>query len=362
MTTIKEALYAPFDNIKQRQGRGGKYDYVSWKDIADRMNEVFGTRWSSQAITCDKYDNLIITKVQVRITADDGLLYTQEGFGGALIVDKEDPGTAWKSSYSKAFKDACKKWGVGLYLEEDDQQQQDRSNPYPQDNRSYNSSSNSGPNNYYNESGTNYNTRNLPPGQGGGAGQSGIGGNGQSGTGGNGQSGTGGGSYGPGPSGPNTAGTYNNSPYGNSNNNNYRPNNQDSNTAPPSTMDRTPPIPLGNSQGNYSGPASGPNMGPSNYNSPNQNMGPGNNMNQGPNSSGMSKENESGTITIVQETAILKMLQIHGLPTEPDDVDAWIAQVAMDPSNNIRNNPTPKFKQLSYNEAVSLIGFIKRSN
>lgn len=116
-----EALYRNFENIPTRRGRGGSYPYVRWQDVADRMNEVFGTDWSSEVMFQDVIGANVI--VRVRVTIIDpvkGVFFTQEGFGGAPNDASTEAGTPFKSAYSKALKDACKKWGVGLYLDEDD--------------------------------------------------------------------------------------------------------------------------------------------------------------------------------------------------------------------------------------------------
>ena len=117
---FKEDLYKPFTEVDKRQGRGGYYDYIKWRHVADRMNEVFDGRWSSKVVA----ENVTTTDVVVRIAVtvvdpSDGTSFTQEGYGGAAIRSGEESGTAHKSAYSKALKDACRKWGVGLYLDGD---------------------------------------------------------------------------------------------------------------------------------------------------------------------------------------------------------------------------------------------------
>jgi hypothetical protein len=119
--TNKELLYKPFDNIPSRRGRGGVYSYVKWQDVADRMNQVFGNNWSS----CVEYQEIIGDNIimRVRVIVNDpetSRLSYQEGFGGAPNDDRLEAGNSFKSAYSKALKDACKKWGVGLFLEEED--------------------------------------------------------------------------------------------------------------------------------------------------------------------------------------------------------------------------------------------------
>ena len=118
--SIKDSLYEKFDEIPSRKGRGGTYQYVRWQDIADRMNSIFGTNWSSDVVYQDVIGNNVVIRVRVTVTdPETSFVSWQEGFGGAVNDDKADAGNPFKSAYSKALKDACKKWGVGLFLDED---------------------------------------------------------------------------------------------------------------------------------------------------------------------------------------------------------------------------------------------------
>lgn len=118
MTDIKETLYAPL-TVDSRRGRGGTYGYVKWQNVADRMNETFGMNWSSHVVYEDRLEDTII--VRVAVCAKDpvsGEQYCQEGYGASVLRSSDEPGSAHKGAYSKALKDACKKWGIGLHLEE----------------------------------------------------------------------------------------------------------------------------------------------------------------------------------------------------------------------------------------------------
>lgn len=116
--TIREALYAQFSDVPSRKGRGGTYSYLRWQDVADRMNEVFGTGWSSSVEYQDVIGGNVIVRVRVQaVDPETGNLSFQEGFGGAPNDDRTEAGNNFKAAYSKALKDACKKWGVGLYLD-----------------------------------------------------------------------------------------------------------------------------------------------------------------------------------------------------------------------------------------------------
>ena len=114
-----EALYEKLE-LKSRRGRGGTYPYVPWQDVADRMNKVFGGNWSSEVKSETVVGNGIILRVRVTVIDEEtNVTYYQEGYGGADNSGSE-VGTLHKSAYSKALRDACKKWGPGLYTDEYD--------------------------------------------------------------------------------------------------------------------------------------------------------------------------------------------------------------------------------------------------
>lgn len=127
-----ELLYKGFENIPSRKGRGGTYQYVRWQDVADRMNEVFGLSWGSEIMFQDVVGDNIVVRVRVMVTdPDSGKVFYQEGFGGAKNDELAEAGNPFKAAYSKALKDACKKWGVGLNLEEDSEVYTTSSNQVP---------------------------------------------------------------------------------------------------------------------------------------------------------------------------------------------------------------------------------------
>ncbi len=112
-----QKLYEKLD-LKSRRGRGGDYTYVPWQDVADRMNEVFKGNWSSEVMSETSLNNGVVLRVRVTIIDEKtNIKYYQEGYGGADIAGAE-VGTLHKSAYSKALRDACKKWGPGLYTDD----------------------------------------------------------------------------------------------------------------------------------------------------------------------------------------------------------------------------------------------------
>jgi len=118
---ILEKLYEPFNSLSTRRGRGGFYKFVRFQDVVDRMNQVFGIEWSSEAVFQEVINSEVILRVRVTIKHPESKeWFFQEGFGGALLNSGDEPGNAFKSAYSKALKDACKKLGVALHLKESD--------------------------------------------------------------------------------------------------------------------------------------------------------------------------------------------------------------------------------------------------
>ena len=118
---MREEFYKKFTAVPTRPGRGGTYSYIKWQDVADRMNKIFGTRWSSEVVYQDVVGTNVVIRVRVTILDDKtNDMFFQEGFGGAPMDDRQEAGNPFKAAYSKALKDACKKWGIGLYLEDDE--------------------------------------------------------------------------------------------------------------------------------------------------------------------------------------------------------------------------------------------------
>ena len=114
LTSLYEKL-----ELKSRRGRGGEYTYIPWQDVADKMNKVFGGNWSSEVKSETVIGSGVVLRVRVTvIDTETNLTYYHEGYGGADISGAE-VGTVHKSAYSKALRDACKKWGPGLYTDED---------------------------------------------------------------------------------------------------------------------------------------------------------------------------------------------------------------------------------------------------
>lgn len=109
-------------NVKTRPGRGGDYSYVSADDVTDRMNKLFMGDWSSMVVSEEVRTNETVVRVRVEVRdPHSGNVYFHEGYGGQRNDDSAEAGNIFKSAYSKAIVSACRRWGVGLFIEEGDQ-------------------------------------------------------------------------------------------------------------------------------------------------------------------------------------------------------------------------------------------------
>lgn len=108
-------------NVKTRPGRGGNYAYVTADDVTDRMNKLFKGDWSTMVVFQGVEGGNVIVRVRVEVTnPEDGKVYFHEGYGGQKDDPSAEAGNVFKSAYSKAIVSACRRWGVGLYLEEEE--------------------------------------------------------------------------------------------------------------------------------------------------------------------------------------------------------------------------------------------------
>jgi len=123
-----DKLYEKFD-IRQKPGGGG-YKYAVARDVVDRMNRTFEGRWSTEVMSQEVIEDNII--VRVRVCVHDGeKVFCHDGFGSSQVArftsgtnqgKAINLGNNFKSAKSIAIKDACAKWGAGLYLEDVDEE------------------------------------------------------------------------------------------------------------------------------------------------------------------------------------------------------------------------------------------------
>lgn len=125
--TIKH-LYAPFE-LKKRKGLGGMtFDYISSDDVIDRMNKTFLGAWRTEVIHEERLDDSVLVRVRVHVhDSVTGKEFFHDGYGSAVIARYSngpnkgniiDLGNAYKSAESMAIRNACTRFGVGLFLKE----------------------------------------------------------------------------------------------------------------------------------------------------------------------------------------------------------------------------------------------------
>lgn len=118
---IFDGFYAKFDNVKFRPGRGGNYPYVSADDVTDRMNKLFKGNWSSEVKAYYEVGEDVVVRVRVTVLdPDNNMWFYHEGYGGHRKSAGDEAGTGFKSAYSKALVNACRRWGIALYLTDDE--------------------------------------------------------------------------------------------------------------------------------------------------------------------------------------------------------------------------------------------------
>jgi len=125
---LLDGLYEPFE-LKVREGLGGmKFKYVASTDIIDRMNKLFKGCWSTEVTSHDRQEDFVVVRVKVSAYDEESnQWFSHDGYGSSTIMRYTrgqnkgqiiDLGNAYKSAETKAIKNACSRWGVGLYLEE----------------------------------------------------------------------------------------------------------------------------------------------------------------------------------------------------------------------------------------------------
>jgi len=120
MNLEKLAEHFPPEDIKQREGRGGKtLDYVEVHRVIQRLNEAFEGKWSFEVKDKDRTDKEVIVRGSL---SAEGI--TKEQFGSSDIVfsrDKKEPvciGDDYKAAASDALKKCAAMFGVALHLYE----------------------------------------------------------------------------------------------------------------------------------------------------------------------------------------------------------------------------------------------------
>jgi hypothetical protein len=126
---VLEKLYAPLP-VKERDGAAGKkFKYVASEAVIDRMNKVFEGNWSVEILDREVMQDQILIKARVTVRDSGNFNYSQEAYASHPLAKYTDgpkagqiidAGNSFRSATSKAIKAAVARWGVGLYLEEED--------------------------------------------------------------------------------------------------------------------------------------------------------------------------------------------------------------------------------------------------
>lgn len=129
---LMEKLYESFE-LREREGVGGmKFKYIPAHDVIDRMNKIFEGRWSTEVTSQERVDDFVVVRVRVSIYDSNGdRWFAHDGYGSSSVARYKggmnagqiiDLGNAYKSAEAKAIKNACTRWGVGLFLEVEDEE------------------------------------------------------------------------------------------------------------------------------------------------------------------------------------------------------------------------------------------------
>ena len=121
-----DKLYAPFD-VQTKPGQGFKY--IKSTDVIDRMNKVFRGNWSTEVVKDNIMEDIVVVHVEVTVYPLEGerVSYRHTGYGSSAIKRYSsgpnqgkiiDLGSVYKAAEAMAIRNACSRWGVGLYLDE----------------------------------------------------------------------------------------------------------------------------------------------------------------------------------------------------------------------------------------------------
>ena len=117
-----------YEDLKVDQKPGQGFKYVKTKYVLDRLNKAFNCNWGLEILEHKVIDDEVLVLASLRVYDDEGrVLAKQDGFGSAKKFRGVDLGNVFKSATSKAIKSAARNWGVGLFLEEGDDDESDSS-------------------------------------------------------------------------------------------------------------------------------------------------------------------------------------------------------------------------------------------
>jgi hypothetical protein len=113
---------------KSRRGLGGKiFNYIPSEDIVNRMNKVFNGSWNAEIKNSEIIEDQVLISVKVSVWDSEAKqIFVQEGYASHPITRYSegknngkiiDVGNSYRSAMSKAIKTACSRWGVGLFID-----------------------------------------------------------------------------------------------------------------------------------------------------------------------------------------------------------------------------------------------------
>jgi len=116
--------------IKERKGTGGMmFKYIPNEYVIERMNKVFNGNWSTDVISKEVIEDQVLIEVLVTVMdIENNATFQHTGFSSQAIARYKDGvhvgkpvdiGNIFKSALAKAIVNACTRWGVGLFKEED---------------------------------------------------------------------------------------------------------------------------------------------------------------------------------------------------------------------------------------------------
>lgn len=111
---IGEHLRKPMD-VKQRPGRGSqKFDYITARQVADRLDTVIGPgNWETRFMVVSSEKAVVECTITIFGQEKSDVGYPNNP---GKPEQEEEP---FKAAYSDAFKRAAVAWGVGRFLYED---------------------------------------------------------------------------------------------------------------------------------------------------------------------------------------------------------------------------------------------------
>lgn len=103
------------DRFLSNRKQGGKnLTYISWHDVNKLMDYFTGGGWEGSVTTIHHTDTEVYVVYKVTIHTQEGNI-SREATGSEKL-DNNAWGEAIAKAESQAFRRACARWGMGLYL------------------------------------------------------------------------------------------------------------------------------------------------------------------------------------------------------------------------------------------------------